>query len=89
MRANWRRGREERRRQLTRSERALLWVHTLVGALLAPVGIALLAFGGNPLRAAALVCVFAGLVLMAVPISPFLRARIRRREAQERAERQH
>lgn len=55
----------------------------IVSALLAPVGIALLVFGGDAARRVALACVLVGLVLMVVPISPFLRARLRRREARE------
>jgi hypothetical protein len=52
--------------------------------LLAPLGVTLLVFAGHAARGAELACVLVGLVLMAVPISPFLRARLRRREARER-----
>lgn len=81
MRSGLRRGREERLRLLTRGERAFLWSYTILSSLLAPVGVVLLVFGGSAVRGIALVCLFLGLLAMAVPISPFLRARVRRREA--------
>ena len=77
MRSGLRRGREERLRLLTRGERAFLWSYTILSSLLAPVGVVLLVFGGSAVRGIALVCLFLGLLAMAVPISPFLRARVR------------
>lgn len=80
-----RRGREERRKRMTSGERFLFWAWTITSGLLAPVGVVLLVFGGGSLRAVALPCLLIGLVGMAVPISPVLRAKIRRREARKDA----
>jgi hypothetical protein len=72
-----RRGREERRRLLTRGERVFAWGYTL---LLVPVGVVLLIVGSGAAHSVGVALLVVGLFAMAVPISPFLRLRVRRRE---------
>jgi hypothetical protein len=54
--------------------------------LLPPLAIGLLAFGGEGVRPVGIGLLFAALVVYAVPVSPILHARIRRREARRSAE---
>jgi hypothetical protein len=76
-----RHGREEQRRLLTRGERVFAWGYTLVASLLVPVGVALLIVGSGAAHGVGIALLVVGLLAMVVPISPFLRARVRRREA--------
>jgi hypothetical protein len=81
VRSGLRRGREERRRLLTRGERVFAWSYTLLVSLLAPVGVVLLIAGSGAAHGVGIALLVLGLLAMAVPISPLLRARVRRREA--------
>lgn len=76
-----RRGREERRRLLTRGERGFAWSVAVTPSLLVLGGIALLVWGKSAGHGVGIALLIVALLLMAVPISPFLRARVRRREA--------
>jgi hypothetical protein len=80
---NMKRHREERRRLLTRGERAFLWGYTLLSSLLAPAAVVLLLFGGGSVRIVGIVLLLVALLVMAVPISPFMRARVHRRDARK------
>jgi hypothetical protein len=81
IRRGLRRGREERRRLLSRGERVFAWSYTLLVSLLAPVGVVLLIMGSGAAHGVGIALLVLGLLAMAVPISPFLRARVRRRDA--------
>lgn len=81
IRSGLRRSREERRRLLTRGERVFAWSYTLLASLLAPVGVVLLIVGSGAAQGVGIALLILGLLAMAVPISPLLRARVRRREA--------
>ena len=78
---NMKRNREARRKLLTRGERVFLMSSTLLSSLLAPAAVVLLLFGGGSVRIIGIVLLLVALLLMAVPITPFMRARVRRREA--------
>jgi hypothetical protein len=82
VRSALKRRREERRRLLTRGERALAWSLAFAPSLLAVGGVALLVRGRGAGHGAGIVLLVVALFLMAVPISPFLQARVRRRKAQ-------
>ena len=69
-----------RREHLTRGER-MVYRLVLFISLLAPAGVPLLAFGGRSTRTAGIVLLAAGVIVAVIPVSPFLRARLRRREA--------
>lgn len=75
------RGREERRRLLTRGERVVGWSLTIEPNLLLLGGTVLLVWGGGAGHAVGIALLILALFVMAVPISPFLKARVRRREA--------
>jgi hypothetical protein len=81
-----RRRRAELREQLTPGERRFFYGYGLVSPLLAPVGIGLLVFGSHDTRGVGIGLLLVALLVMAVPISPFLRARIRRREGRSHRE---
>jgi hypothetical protein len=82
-----RRGREERRRLLTRGERVVAWSAVLLPAVVVLVAVLVLAGGaGGAVRVVCVGLLIVGLVVMAVPVSPFLRARVRRREGRTRRE---
>jgi drug/metabolite transporter (DMT)-like permease len=84
-RSNLRRNREVRRRLLTRRERVLAWALAFLPSVFVVGGIVLLSSGGG--HAVGIVLLVLALLVMAVPISPFLRARVRRREAKAERER--
>jgi len=52
-----------------------------LASLLAPVGVVLLIMGSGAAHDVGIALLIFALLAMAVPISPFLRARVRRREA--------
>ena len=79
-----RRNREARRRLLTREERMNGWGFAFLPPMLVFVGVVVLAIGAEKGLGIALLVV--GLLLMLVPISPILRARVRRREERARKE---
>lgn len=84
MRSGLRRGREERRRLLTPGERLFGWSYALLTSLLAPIGVVLLLVGGGAAHDVGIVLLVVALLAMVVPISPFLRMRVRRRHARSR-----
>lgn len=57
------------------------WSYTVLASLLAPVGVLLLIAGSGAARGVGIALLVLALLVMAVPISPLLRARVRRREA--------
>lgn len=77
-------GREQRRRLLTRGERAVAWSLAVTPSLLVLGGVALLAWGKGAGHEVGIALLIVALLLMAVPISPFMRARVSRREARAR-----
>lgn len=81
MRSTLKRGRQQRRRLLTRAERAFAWSVAVAPSLLVLGGIALLVWSKSAGHGVGIALLIVALLLMAVPISPFLRARVRRREA--------
>jgi hypothetical protein len=76
-----RRGREERRRLLTRKERIFAWVLAFLPSLLGLLGAVLLIGGTGAAQAIGIALLALALATMAIPISPLLRVRVRRREA--------
>jgi hypothetical protein len=54
--------------------------------LLPALAIGMLVFGGDGVRPAGIGLLFAALVLYAVPVTPIMQARVRRREARRSAE---
>jgi hypothetical protein len=82
VRSVMRRNREARRQLLTRGERIVGWGFSFLPPMLVFVGVVVLANGAGKGLGIALLVV--GLLLMLVPISPILRARVRRREERGR-----
>jgi hypothetical protein len=74
-------GRDERCRLLTRGERVLAWSLTIAPTLLLLDGLVLLVWGEGAGHGVGIALLIVALLVMAVPISPFLRARVRRRAA--------
>jgi len=64
---------------LTRGERVFFFVWFVVALVLVPVGMVLLLASGST-RTVGLVCLVAGVVQMAVPVAPILKARVKRRD---------
>jgi hypothetical protein len=75
-------GREERRKLLTRGERILAWSLTAAPTLLTIGGLVLLMLGKGTGHALAIGLLIAALFATAVPASPFLQARRRRRRSE-------
>jgi len=71
--------RAQARKLLTPRERRFALGYTLASAILAPVAVGLLVFGTSSIRGLGIGLLLVALVVMAVPISPFLRAKVRRR----------
>ena len=69
---------------LTTGERVFAWSYTVLSSLLIPVGVVLLLAGNGATHGIGIALLAIGLLAMAVPISPLLRAKVRRREAQAR-----
>ena len=78
MREKMRRNREARRRVLTRGERIFGWSFSMLPPVLVFFAVVLLIDGGP--RFAGIALLILGLLMLAVPVSPILRARVRRRE---------
>jgi len=74
-----RRLREVRRKRLTRGDRILGWTLALGPGVLVVIAVALLLF--DHARAVGIALLIVALVVMAVPVSPLLGAKVRRREA--------
>jgi hypothetical protein len=79
---NVRRHREERRRLLTRGERIFGWAFSVLPPPLVLVAVLLMTHGAS--KAIGIGLLILSLVMAAVPASPILRARVRRREARAR-----
>jgi hypothetical protein len=80
LRAGLRRSRKARRELLTPGERVAAWTMVFLSVVLAPAGVIILLSGGSSLRLVGIALLVLALVVMAVPISPVLRARVRRRQ---------
>ena len=70
----------ELRGQLTAGERFAAYSYLLLTSLLPPLAVGLLLLGPGSTRPVGIGLLLVALVLLAVPISPILRARVRRRE---------
>ena len=66
--------------QLTRGERMFAYSYTALGVLLIPTAVLMTVLGHGSTRTLGLILLLLAVVHMAVPITPFLRARVRRRE---------
>jgi hypothetical protein len=80
LRAALRRSRRARRALLTRAERVAAWTMLFLSLALAPAGVIILLSGGSGLRVVGIALLVLALVVTAVPISPILQARVRRRQ---------
>ena len=80
MREGFARNRAQLRAELTPGERRFFYAYGLVSPLLAPAGIGLVVWGDSSTRGAGIALLIVALLVTAVPVSPFLRARVRRRE---------
>lgn len=80
LRAAMRRRRRVRRELLTPGERVFAWTMAVFGVVAVPAGIVILLSGESGLRVVGIVLLLVALVVMAVPASPILRARVRRRQ---------
>ncbi len=85
VRAGMRRRRRVRRELLTRGERMVAWTMVLLSAILAPAGVIILLSASSGLRSVGIALLVLALVVMAVPISPILQARVRRRQRASRS----
>lgn len=85
LRAAMRRRRRVRRELLTLGERVFAWTMALFGVLAVLAGIVILLSGDSGLRVVGIVLLLVALVVMAVPISPILQARVRRRQQSTRS----
>jgi len=80
VRAGIRRGRRVRCELLTLGERVFAWTMLLLSVVLAPAGVIILISGDSSLRFVGIAMLVLALVVAAVPISPILQARVRRRQ---------
>ena len=80
VRAGIRRRRRVRRELLTLGERIVAWTMVLLSAVLVPAGLIILLTVGPSLRPVGIALLVLALVVTAVPISPILQARVRRRQ---------
>jgi hypothetical protein len=78
LRETMRRNREARRKVLTRGERIFGWSFSALPAIFVFIAVVLLASGGT--RPVGIALLILGLLMLAVPTSPILRARVRRRD---------
>lgn len=81
VRSALKRGRDERRRLLTRGERFVAWSLVIAPSFLVLGGVALLVRGEGAGHDVGIALLIVALLMKAVPASPLLRARVRRREA--------
>jgi Ca2+/Na+ antiporter len=82
LRDTMRSNRKARRELLTRGERAVGWLLAFLPTILVAGGIALLISGdGSAAYVLGIALLILALVVAAVPTSPLLRARVRKREA--------
>jgi len=80
LRAGMRRRRRGRRELLTLGERVVVWMMLFLSVVLAPAGVIILLSGDSSLRFVGIAMLVLALVVAAVPISPILQARVRRRQ---------
>jgi hypothetical protein len=85
LRAGMRRRRRARRELLTLGERVVAWTMVFLSAVLAPAGVIILLLGGSGPRSVGIALLVLALFVMAVPISPILQARVRRRQRASRS----
>jgi hypothetical protein len=85
LRARLRRSRKARRELLTRGERIVAWSLALMSIVLAPAGVIILLSGDSSLRVVGITMLVLALFVAAVPISPVLQARVRRRQRASRS----
>jgi hypothetical protein len=85
IRAGLRRNRKARRELLTRGERFVAWTMMLLSIVLVPAGLIILLSGDSNLRFLGIAMLVLALVVAAVPISPILQARVRRRQRTDRS----
>jgi ABC-type transport system involved in cytochrome bd biosynthesis fused ATPase/permease subunit len=81
LRRNLARQREERRRLLTRGERVFGWSFSVLPPLVVVGAVLLLLTATGAARDVGIGLLLVALLAMVVPVSPVLRARVRRREA--------
>jgi hypothetical protein len=84
VRAGMRRSRRARRELMTLGERIVAWTMLFLGSTLAPAGVIILLTAGSSLRPVGIALLVLALVVMAVPTSPILQARVRRRRRASR-----
>ena len=82
---NLRRVQRGLRDQLTVGERLAAYCYLLISVVVPPSAAGLLMFGGATQRPVGIGLLLLALVLFAVPLSPILRARVRRRQARSGA----
>jgi hypothetical protein len=75
--------RREVREQLTPGERGFWYAMVVLIVVLPMAAVMVLVLGGRGLRGAGIALLFATLVVYVVPVSPILRARVRRRNARD------
>ncbi len=80
LRAGLRSRRQARRKLLTLKELTVAWAKVLLSVVLIPAGVIVLLAGGSGLHGLGIVLLVLGLVVMAIPISPILQTRVRRRQ---------
>lgn len=85
IRAGLRRNRKARRELLTRGERFVAWTMALLSMVLVPAGLIILLSGDTSLRLIGIAMLLLALIVAAVPISPILPARVRRRQRTEQS----
>jgi uncharacterized membrane protein YdfJ with MMPL/SSD domain len=84
LREHLRQKRAQTRTLLTPGERRFLYGYTILGTLLPPLAVGLLVFGGAGTRGVGVAVLVLALLTLAVPISPFLSSRARRRAGRHR-----
>jgi len=84
LRARLRRSRQARRELLTRGERIFAWTMVFLSVVFAPAAVIILLSGDSSLRFMGIAMLVLALVVAAVPISPILQARVRRRQQASR-----
>lgn len=80
LRVATRRSRQARRELLTLGERMWLWTMLFLAVVALPAGLIVLLSGDSSLRLIGIALLILALVVMAVPVSPILQARVRRRQ---------
>jgi hypothetical protein len=76
--------RGEMRDQLTLRERAAVYSSLSLSFILPPVGVGILVLGAGSIQPIGIGLLVVALVLLAIPVSPFLKAKVRRREERSR-----